>query len=181
MPSLVAILRDILLVRRGPQDLPYSPLLLAVAALASLAGSYWATVLLLPQQPDVLLHVSAALLLQLGSYYLLLNAFQRKARFVQTSLANLLVDVAFTLAILPLLPIFEPMTRRGATPDTVTAAAAFASLLFIAFGIWRVVVAAHILRQALDVRLLPALLIYVALVVTSQIMLGAVFGGAEGN
>lgn len=181
MPSLPAILRDILLLRRGPQDLPYSPILLVVAGLASLFVSYWATALLLPQQSDLLPRVVAALLLHLGFLYLLLNALQKRARFVQTAFASLLVDVLFTAVVLPLLPVFEPLSRRGATPDSVTAAAAFASLLFLAFGIWRIVVDAHIVRQALDIRLLPALLINVALVFASQIVLGALFGVAEGN
>ncbi len=38
MPSLPVILRDILFLRRGPQDLPYSAVhLLVVAGLASMA------------------------------------------------------------------------------------------------------------------------------------------------
>ncbi|GMV31842.1 MAG: hypothetical protein AMXMBFR59_39670 [Rhodanobacteraceae bacterium] len=181
MPSLLAILRDILFLRRGPQDLPYSPTGLVIAAIASVFVSYWATALLLPKQPDLLPRVLAALLLHIGLLYLLLNALQHRARFVQTALASLLGDVLFTGVVLPLLPIFEPLSRSGATPDSVTPAAALASLLFLAFGIWRIVVDAHIVRQALEIRLLPALLINVALVFASQIVLGALFGVAEGS
>jgi hypothetical protein len=181
MPSLPVILRDILFLRRGPQDLPYSLLLLVVAGLASMAVSYWATSLVLPDQSDLLPSVVAGVLLHLGFLYLLLNALQRQARFVQTALAKLLVDVLFTAVVLPLLPMIEPLRHGNPTPESVTAGAAFASLLFIAFGIWRIVVDAHVMRQALEIRLLPALLINIALVFASQIVLVALFGSVEGN
>jgi len=181
MPSLPAILRDILFLRRGPQDLPYSVALLVIAGLASIAVSYWATSLVLPDQSDLLPGVVVGALLHLGFLYLLLNALQRQERFVQTALAKLLVDVLFTAVVLPLLPMIEPLRHGNPTPESVSASAAFASLLFIAFGIWRIVVDAHVLRHALEVRLLPALLLNISIVFASQIVLVALFGSAEGN
>ena len=181
MPALLVILRDILFLRRGPQDLPYSPLLLAIVAAVCLMISLWAGSILMPKQTDTLLRVLAGLLLHLGFLYLLLNALQHQARFVQTALASLLVDVLFTAVVLPLLPIFEPFSRNAPTPDNVNGVAAIASLLLLALGVWRIVVDAHILRAALEVRLLAALLINTGLFFAAQVVLGALFGVSEGS
>ncbi|WP_257386273.1 hypothetical protein [Tahibacter caeni] len=184
MLSLLVTLRDILVLRRGPQDMPYSPVLLAIAALASLFVSQWATTVLLPQRQDQLLSVAAALALHLGLLYLLLNALQRQARFVQTAAASLSVDVVFTAAMLPALMVVQPLfSRSGAPPppEALTGGAFLASLLLIGLAVWRIVVDAHILRQTLEIRLMPALLINMALLFAGQIVLSALFGGAEGN
>ena len=185
MPSLLVTLRDLLLLRRGPQDLPYSPVLLAIAALASLLVSQWAANVLLPQRQDQLISVVAALALHLGLLYLLLNALQRQARFVQTATASLCIDVVFTTAMLPGLMVVQPLlsaTGAPPPPEAITGVAFLASLLLIGLAIWRIVVDAHILRQTLEIRLMPALLINMALLFAGQIVLGALFGGAaEGN
>lgn len=189
MPSLLVILRDILFLRRGPQDLPYSPALLAVAVVARLLLAQWLATFRPPQAQGGPLISIVGTALELGLLYLLLNALQRKVRFVQTATASLLVDAIIAVVLLPLLHMLEPvlvvMATPGATPETVAAAmngaAALAMLLFAAVGIWNLVVNAHILRQALEIRLMPALLINVALVFASQIVLSALFGVAEGS
>ncbi len=181
MPALLLILRDILFLRRGPQDLPYSPGLLAIAAAGCVLISQWAGSILMPQQTDTLLRVLAGLLLHLGLLYVLLNALKHQARFIQTALASLLVDVLFTAVVLPLLPVFEPFRRNPPTPDNVNGVAAIASLLLLALGIWRIVVDAHILRSALEIRLLAALMINTGLFFAAQVVLGALFGVSEGS
>ncbi|HSX59323.1 MAG TPA: hypothetical protein VLF18_03885 [Tahibacter sp.] len=189
MPSLLAILRDILLLRRGPQDLPYSPALLTMAALAGLLVSQMAGVLLLPTQQDLFVRVAAALGLGLGLLYLLLHVLQRQARFVQTATASLFVDLVFTAITLPLLPLIEPALRvaakQNSTPDDMAAVmnggVAAAVLLFVVIGIWRILVDVHVLRQALEIRPFAAFLIYFAMFFASNIMLGALFGVAEGT
>lgn len=189
MPSLLVTLRDILLLRRGPQDLPYSRVLLAIAVVASLLLSQWLAALQPPQAQGGIFSAVVGTALNLGLLYLLLNALQRQARFVQTATAILLVDVTAAVLLLPLLHVIGPVLRvtatPGATPETVAAAMngsiALATLLFVAVGIWNLVVNAHILRQTLEIRLMPALLINMALLFAGQIVLSALFGGAEGN
>lgn len=187
MSSLLAVLRDMLILRRGPQDLPYSLPLLVVAAVASVLLSQWAASLAPQVAESLLLRVVATLLLHMGLLYVLLNAVQRQARFVQTASAFLLVDVLFTAIALPLLPTVLALMPIGKPPGTavppeaMTGAAALASLLFIAVGIWRIAVDAHILRQALEIRLLAALLINVALLFAGNIVIVALFGAIEGS
>jgi hypothetical protein len=189
MPSLLVTLRDILLLRRGPQDLPYSLVLLAIAVVARLLLSQWLATFQPPQTQSGLLISIVGTALDLGLLYLLLNALQRQSRFVQTATAILLVDVIAATVLLPLLHVIEPvlnvMATPGATPEAVAAAMngaiALAALLFVAVGVWNLVVNSHILRQALEIRLMPALLITMALEFAGQIVLSALFGGAEGN
>lgn len=188
MPSLLVTLRDILLLRRGPQDLPYSPILLLIVAAADLALQQWATALL-PVEHDQPARVVVEVALYLGLFYLLLHALQRQARFVQAATASVCVDALTNALVLPLLSLMEPALRAsaqpGATPETVAGAmnggVALASLLFIAIVVWRLVVNVHILRQTLEIRLFAALLAHLALLFASTVIVAALFGVAPRN
>jgi hypothetical protein len=130
-------LLDIALLRRGPQDLPYSPTLLVLAISASALAS------LVARGASGMPLLSLVLIVAYTAAFLhgVLQMRQLTARFVQTATAVFGTDALITLVALPLLGAF---TASGTQP------AAGALLAYLALVAWNVAVLAHILRNALD-------------------------------
>lgn len=176
MPEFLSILRDIVLLRRGPQDLPYSPSALGIVAVASVALSGIANSLLGDSVEMAMVRTAALVALSMGLLYLVLLSQQRQARFSQTALANLLVTAVFALVLLPVLGLFGPLPTPGTPPESVTGTQLLGMLLIIIVGLWKFVIDAHILRHALEIRFMPALLIAFAMEFAVTVLVGALFG-----
>ncbi|MBB1127187.1 hypothetical protein [Thiospirillum jenense] len=138
---------DLCLLRRAPQDAPASGLLLALVSIAGLVS----TVLLTMTAGH---HIIAGLLQSLTDYTLLfavlwmvLNFINKRGRLIQTATA--LIGADTLLGLFALLPMILAMT---ATTDS--AQLLFAGVLFLGLIAWNLLVTAHILRHALDVRLI---------------------------
>lgn len=176
MPELLSILRDIVLLRRGPQDLPYSPSALGTVAVATVAVSGVANSLLGEGVESAMVRTAVLVALSLGLLYLLLLSQQRQARFSQTALASLLVSAVFALVLLPVLVLSGPLPTPGTAPENVTGAQLLGMLAIIVVGLWKFVIDAHILRNALEIRLMPALLIVFAMEFAVTVLVSALFG-----
>ncbi len=102
MNALVAMVRDLLLLRCGPQDLPYSTNLLAALGVAVVAiDLLLAVVLLADGAPPPLGRVLFSLVLLVGLPGLALAMANLGARFVQTATALLATGLVFSLLALP--------------------------------------------------------------------------------
>jgi hypothetical protein len=161
MDRLLALIRDVCLLRAAPQDLPHSRglfrnlLLLALAA--DLATRWWLGV-----QDVGLLLVVMAFLLRLGLVSALLHVAGRGERFLQTMSAMLAVGIAFTLLLAPVLHILLPLPLPGEAPTPMQGMMGWLALGIIA---WNVTVDGHILRHALEIRLGQGVLLAVALLI----------------
>lgn len=148
---MVALARDLLLFRAAPQDLPYSPLLLA--ALVALGLVCDALILHLGGEPAAalwgLLAITALRLLILA----LLFAWRGiTARLVKTLSALWLVDLAFRALLLP--PALVLAGELGAeAPSVPSPPAQLALLAVFALAVWHLLVQGHVLRHALEVSL----------------------------
>ena len=151
MPPLFLIFRDILLLRRGPQDLPHSPQLLAAIAAGCVVAQTFAAAMLV-EQPATTLLVSALLsvLLTLIAMNVMLGLRRLRNRFVQSATALLGCNLVFTLIGIPI-ATFLP-TKPTAPDQMPTIALLFAPLL-LAYVIWQIAVNAHVLRHSLDLPL----------------------------
>lgn len=176
MSEFLSTLRDIVLLRRGPQDLPYSPSALGAAAVATVAVSGIANSLLGEGVDSAMVRTAVLVVLSLGLLYLLLLSQQRQARFNQTALASLLVSAVFALLLLPVLALSGPLPTPGTPPASVTGTQMLGMLLIIVAGVWKFVIDAHILRNALEIRLMPALLIAFAMEFAVTVLVSALFG-----
>lgn len=176
MSEFLSILRDIVLMRRGPQDLPYSPTALGSVAAATVAVSGIANSLLGESVETAMVRTAALVALSLGLLYLVLLSQQRQARFNQTALANLLISAIFALLLLPVLAISGPLPAPGAPPDSITGTQMLSMLLIIIAGLWKFAIDAHILRHALEIRFMPALLIAFAMEFAVTVLVAAMFG-----
>jgi len=147
MSALLSILIGLCLLRRGPQDLPYSPALTRNLVLVAFAIDLLYVSLLDVEQP--LPRLLFALAMSLGVPWLLLQLRGRTARYAQTVGAIAGTGALFTLLFLPV----ALWTRQfaalgpGVEPSGEQMLAGWIVLLLLG---WRLAVNGHVLRHALD-------------------------------
>jgi hypothetical protein len=155
MKALVELTRDLCWLRRGPQDLPFSPRLsLLLFALACLADALLAGVVM--QESDVLPRVLVGNALMVGLPWVALNIAGLNARFVQVAGALSMVSIAFAFLIFPILLLnaFDTSPK-----DSITRV--LAALVYLALLGWYVVIEGHVLRHALKLPLVVGIAIAV--------------------
>lgn len=146
--SVPACILALLRLRSGPQDVPYSPALLwkliLLSVLVDLVASHW-----LAAQDGSLLRILVVSGFSLLLPWWLLAWAGKRARFVQTLSALLATGLVLSLIFLPLAiwAIDHGMTHPDATPMPQHAMVAW---LILTVVIWKVMVSAHIWRQALE-------------------------------
>lgn len=171
MNQYFKILLGNLLFNQGPQDYPYSNILMRLSLLA-----YFVIMLprlMITQEFEVAVFTAALeVIMMLLFVYLCLQAFAKSARFIQTVTALACVSFVFQLAIWPL---YDTLIS---SPEEGQKVIAYISVL--AVQAWLLAVYTHIFREAFDVRLPAAMLLTVCYVVITimagQILLPEVSG-----
>lgn len=179
MRELLLILRDILALKRGPQDLPYAPNLTAVVVVAGIVFEFVASSFSDKSPSPLLLRIVVWHLVPIGLFYLLLHARGFNSRFVQTVLARAMVGLFFLVLATPLVVVladFNPQTTQLVRPGQM-----LAGLLFAAMAIWMLCIQAHILRHSLEVPFFVGVLIALLVSVANVIMQMALFGASGGT
>jgi hypothetical protein len=163
---------DIVLWRRGPQDLPASPVLLALAAAAYVAVSIVQLALLdEPAAAWVVFVVLDPILLTAGTW-LLLRLFRRQERFLQTAAAVLGTGAVLGLVLfLPLQWLLDVLdVAPGSTP------AGFAALgLVVVFAL----VTGRILKLATETNMFTGVAISLTYFMLINLLLGLAGGGGS--
>ena len=153
--TLLPLVRDLLFLRRGPQELPHSPALLALLIGATLAlDAALAEHIVQIGLP----HMAFSLLLMLVLTWLALRIGEKSARFVQTASALLATGVVLTLLEIPMLLGIGSIPPE---PKVFTPGQSLSLLFALMFLIWEIAVAGHILRHALDLKLRLGVLVAV--------------------
>lgn len=169
MTSLLRVLLDIALWRRGPRDLPADPLLFV-----AIAGAY-----LLTSALDAFVNygseqMALAACLDLGLalllYGLALALRGRAHRFQQTLAAILGCGVLFAV---PTLVLDLALQRPGAKDNPLTFLVAIAGLTTV---VWYVMVVGHVLREALDLRQWQGTALAVGCVIARYLIFGRLLG-----
>ena len=142
---------DICLLRKGPEDVPYSPMGLLLVVMAAFVLDGIRVNLLLPKLPAfqlslALLVHTLAMLMTTGGLLLLLGYAQR---IVQTLTALSGTSIILTVLILP----FDYLASLNPNHFTM------ASLVILFVHLWGLVVAGHILSRALSVHRLMGVII----------------------
>lgn len=159
--ALAALVGDLLRLRRGPQDVPYSPTLLLLALIPyALLGSTLAAFAMPASRALLYGPTEAALLAAL--VYASVAVWRRPARFVQTLTALVLVGVVFNALSLPLTALARPENGIG--------------LLILALVAWSFAVSVHILRLALDIPVPGSVLVNLGFFFAAYFGLGHLFG-----
>ena len=169
----LGVLRDLFLFRRGPADVPYAPSLLPALFIAMIVIDAVAARALTGQAGDPLLAAinnGIALLLIHG----LLTMADKRARFVQTATALLLVRVALSLLTLVLLAAVLPIPKN---PEDLKPGQAVLMGLMMPLLIWYLALRVHVLRQALDIAWSRALAL-VLLIAAAEFVIALLFAQA---
>ncbi|MCK7594625.1 hypothetical protein [Pseudomarimonas salicorniae] len=141
------VLLDLCLLRRGPQDLPYSPTLTRNLVLVGLGCDLLYVSLL--EVPGALPRVGFGLAMALLVPWLLLSWRRHSERYAQTLGALVGTGVLFTLAFLPI----ALWAQQHAPPEGVkelTREQIAAGWMVLGMLGWKLAVNGHILRHALD-------------------------------
>jgi len=138
MYSYLNLLLNICLFKKGPQDVPHSPLLLRLSIISFAIISY----LLIQLSVDsfqALLQLSVELIIIIGFTGLVLSVTHKRKRFLQTACAIIGTDTLLTLFAMPILATLSL--------DNSNILASFAML---ALMIWNWLVTTHIIRHAIN-------------------------------
>lgn len=157
---MLGTLVDLMRLRAGPQDLPYSPALLAALVIASIALDHQAARHLGDATDGLAVRVALALVVGLGLPYLILHVARRPARFVQTATALVATSLLFALLVLPAIALVGTLPED---PAELTAGQMLFGWISLALLAWKLVVQGSIFRHALEVPLRQGVLLAVAL------------------
>lgn len=176
MKSLLESIRDILLLRRGPQDLPFSATLLGTLILCALAIGLAVSAQRVPvavAAPQLGFEV----LLLLALAWIPLAVAKRRERFIQTATALVAAAIAFNLLAVPVVLGVGELPRDPRALTTLQVVLGWLSLALLA---WKLVVSGHVLRHALDVPLRIGVLIAAAFL-AGEVVLNLALFGAQGT
>ena len=170
MQQFLKVFLDIVLWRRGPQDLPSSRLLLALTVAAYVAVSALQLTLLHEGAAAWFVFVVLDPILLTGGIWLLLKLFARPERFLQTATAVL--GTGAVLGVVLFLPMQALLAVLGVGPKS-PAAGMFALLLVIVFAL----VTGRIIKLATDSNLFTG----IALSLTYFMLINLLLGLASGT
>lgn len=143
MYALFNLFLDICLLRKGPQDVPPSPILLKLTLLAYGVSSLL-ILLLVTAAGAAIMQALTDILLLAGLTYVALHSVQLSARYTQTLTA--LAGAGTLLGVLAL-PLFFWIGQAAQRQTD----ASLPGLLFLGLIVWDLAVMSHILRHALSV------------------------------
>jgi len=148
--ALFGVVVDIVLLRRGPENLPASPQLLAACVVLNvlLYGlAYYA--LVVPRLPGESsawpLQILVGAIVSLAWFRVAFIVARKPERFVQTMIAVFAVNTLFIPAAVPLVAALIPYLEKPGTPAPALLAFAMAIV-----GIWLLVVTVRIVRAAFE-------------------------------
>jgi hypothetical protein len=170
--QFLKVFLDIVLWRRGPQDLPASPLLLALVTAAYVAVSAVQLLMLHEAGPTWFVFVVVDPVLLICGTWLLLRLFQHPERFLQTATAVLGTGALLGLAVY--LPLQWILDAAGATPESTLAGIA-ALALVVMFAL----VTGRILQLAMDASLFTGVAISLTYFLLINLLLGLAGGGGS--
>ena len=168
--QFLKVFLDIVLWRRGPQDLPASRLLLALTAASYVAVSALQLGVLGEKGPAWFVFVVLDPILLTGGTYLLLKLFRHPERFLQTATA--ILGTGAVLGLLLFLPLQLILSGMGAGQDS-TAAGVFALLLVVVFAL----VTGRILQLATESNLFTGIAVSLTYFMLINLLLGLANGG----
>jgi hypothetical protein len=178
MRELIGLFTQIALLRRGPQDLPASVLLLVLTIVGYLCVSLLVNVALPPvkELPPItgwLAQLLVGTLFTLAWYVVLLRLVGRPERTVQTATAVF----GLQLVLSPLSVGFEWLMRRFGEDQTWEVPITSAGLLLIA---WLIAANSHIVKAALDWSGMASVALVILEMLAGWLLLLAVFSPVKG-
>ena len=146
MANLLLLLRDIIQLRRGPQDMPHSPqLLVGVCAAILILQLVISYILDLPGESLPVGVIDLAI--NLGILYCAFTLRNLGNRFVQTATTLLSCAILFSLVLLPMDVVF---IKHPPIADQVSPLHVLLVLIALPIFAWKLIVDAHIFRHSFN-------------------------------
>lgn len=181
MPPLLQRIAHFLLLRGGPQDLPWSPLLTLQAVLL-LGAVVWVGLSLLPDRGQAApapapapAHALFAMVTVVLWPWLALRLRRWPERSTQAVLAFAGTGVLFVLMSLPLQWVASQLAPAG-PPDAAAAPTLpllLVTLAMVVLMVWKLRVDAHLWEHTLEIPRLPALVLALALALAELLLISA--------
>jgi len=168
MINLVRLFAEIALLRRGPQDLPASPVLLTLTALGYLAVNALARLLMPAGQDAWPMQLLVELLFTLGWYAVLLRIVNRPERFLQTATAIFGYQALLALPIVAAIWLVQQFDKDS--PWMLPAL-----VIALVLVIWLIAAGAHILKAALEWSMPAAVAMIILQMIAGELLLIAIF------
>jgi hypothetical protein len=144
MTDLVRLYAQIALLRRGPQDVPASMLLLVITVSAYFCVNALVTLLLPALGEPWFLMLAVDVLFTLTWYSVLLHLLRKPERFLQTATAVF----GFRAVMSPFLIVSAWLLRRLISEDAVWQFPL--AMLYVAIVVWMIAANSQILKVALE-------------------------------
>lgn len=170
LKELLSAFVDILLLRRGPQDLPASQFLLACGLAAYITSGMLLYAINVPSLGPALAELAVVLGLEVVFFLLVLALAGKLARAGQTFTALWGTGALLTLTGAPL------HLWMGVLPEGAEIAA-LPGMAILALLVWSTVVGGHILREALEINLVGGVMLVLAEFMLSIMVTAQLFGG----
>ena len=170
MWSLIPVFFDIVLHRRGPDDLPASQTLLRLALIAY-GAVLLATLSVVPMTEAQLLVVVVRPVVDIAALYLLLKVTDKTERFVQAATATFGCAVIVNVLALPVLHWNEAL---AAPPGEMTGPALLLLLMFF----WSLDIFGFIVSKAMSQPYIVGLAVVVGYELSSMAVLEAILPAA---
>jgi hypothetical protein len=168
MKELIRLFVQISLLRRGPQDVPASPLLLAITVAGYFAINFAVQTILPPIPGPWIGHLCVDVVFMFVWYAVLLRIVKRPERFLQTTTAV----YGFQAVLSPLLDASVWLTRRFAQDSfwqfPVT-------LMSLALLIWLIAANSHVVKAALEWTMPPSVALVILQTLAGNLLMLAMF------
>lgn len=174
MAALLRLFLDLWLLRRGPQDVPYSLPLTRTLVLGMLGAHALLLMLLEPPHP-LLPQLLYALLWMLGVPWLLLKLRGHESRYLQTLAAKCGVGLLYLAVFAPAILITREIDPSASAENPPTTLQMLAVWGVIGLTVWHLIVSGHIWRHALGLPGFFGTMIAVALFVSNVLLARMLF------
>jgi hypothetical protein len=173
MKELLRLYGEITLMRRGPQDLPASPLVLALTVFANFAVNSAMAFALPAFEGPWLLLLLVEIVFELAWYALLLRLMRKPERFLQTASAMF----GYQTLLAPLALTAASFLKRY-SGDQQSSELLLATIVTLGVVMWVVAAGAHILKAALEWKLLASVALVIAQFLAARTVLYALFSSS---
>ena len=168
--ALFGVIVDIIFLRRGPEDLPASQTLLAVAVILNLAVIAITASLLGNASPGWQAQLALETAVALAWYYTAFNLAKKRERFLQTTTAVFLTITLFAPLFIPLMNSLSPyLEKKEAAPLPLV-------VLALALSAWVIAVQVRIVKSAFEWPVAGVIAFLFAQQVFTVVVLALIFG-----
>jgi hypothetical protein len=170
MKELLRLYGQIALLRRGPQDLPASPTLLAVTVAGYFAINVVMYLVLRPFRGPWLMYLIVDILFGLAWYVVLLRAAGKAERFLQTATAMF----GYQALLAPLIVSAGSFAKRF-MGETQSSGMLLVAILALGLAVWVVAAGANIIKAALEWSMPASVATVIAQICVAELLMYALF------